>query len=63
MQRAKLDNAGLVWDFIQRLDEAVTVIAYDLQLTAESADGQQHVEYTGALDAGYTASTMKAAAD
>ena len=31
--------------------------------TTESTDGLQHVEYTGALDAGYTASTMKAAAD
>ena len=62
-QRAKLDDAGAVWDFIQRLDEAATVIAFDLQLTAESTDGLQHVEYSGALDAGYTASTMKAAAD
>ena len=63
MQRAKLDDAGAVWDFIQRLDEAATVVAFDLQLTAESTDGLQHVEYSGALDAGYTASTMKAAAD
>ena len=62
-QRAKLDDAGAVWDFIQRLDEAATVIAFDLQLTAESADGLQHVEYSGALDSGYTASAMKAAAD
>ena len=62
-QRAKLDDAGAVWDFIQRLDEAATVIAFDLQLTAESTDGLQHVEYSGALDAGYTASAMKAAAD
>ena len=52
-----------MWDFIQRLDEAATVITFDLQLTAESADGLQHVEYSGALDAGYTASAMKAAAD
>ena len=62
-QRAKLDDAGAVWDFIQRLDEAATVIAFDLQLTAESTDGLQHVEYSGALDAGYTASAMKSAAD
>ncbi|MFM2058718.1 MAG: hypothetical protein RLY71_3103 [Pseudomonadota bacterium] len=62
-QRAKLDDAGAVWDFIQRLDEATTVIAFDLQLTAESADGLQHIEYSGALDAGYTAASLKAAAD
>ncbi|WP_179636328.1 DUF499 domain-containing protein [Sphaerotilus montanus] len=63
IQRTKLDDAGAVWDFIQRLDEATTVIAYDLQLTAESNDGLQHIEYSGALDAGYTAASMKAAAD
>lgn len=63
MQRAKLDDAGAVWDFIQRLDEAATVIAYDLVLTAEGAEGQQHVEFSGTVDAGYTASHMKDAAD
>ena len=52
-----------MWDFIQRLDEAATVVAFDLQLTAESTDGLQHVEYSGALDAGYTAASMKTAAD
>jgi hypothetical protein len=62
-QRTKLDDAGAVWDFIQRLDEGATVIAYDLQLTAESNDGLQHVEYSGALEGGYTASVMRAAAD
>ena len=62
-QRAKLDDAGAVWDFIQRLAEAATVVAFDLQLTAESIDGLQHVEYSGALDAGYTAASMKTAAD
>lgn len=62
-QRAKLDDAGAVWDFIQRLDEAATVIAHDLQLTAESEDGLQHVEYSGALDSGYSAASLKQAAD
>ena len=62
-QRAKLDDAGAVWDFIHRLDEAATVIAYDLVLTAESSDGLQHVEFSGALDAGYTAASVQSAAD
>lgn len=62
-QRAKLDDAGAVWDFIQRLDEAATVIAHDLQLSAESGDGLQHVEYSGALDSGYSAASLKQAAD
>lgn len=62
-QRSKLDDSGAVWDFIRRLDEAATVIAYDLELTAESADGLQHVDYFGALESGYTAAGIKAAAD
>jgi hypothetical protein len=62
-QRVKLDDSTAVWDFIQRLDEAATVIAHDLQLTAESADGLQHIEYSGALDSGYTAASIKATAD
>ena len=63
MQRAKLDDTGSVWDFIQRLDEAATVVASDVELTAESADGLQHVEYSGAADGGYAAASLKADAD
>jgi hypothetical protein len=62
-QRIKLDDSGAVWDFVQRLDELATVVAYDLELTAESGDGLQHIEYSGAIDAGYTAVSMKTAAD
>ena len=62
-QRIKLDDAGAVWDFIQRLDEMATVVAFDLALTAESSDGLQHVEYAGAVEAGYTAPSMKDSAD
>jgi hypothetical protein len=62
-QRAKFDDSGAVWDFISRLNEAATVIAYDLELTAESADGLQHVDYFGALESGYTAASINAAAD
>ena len=62
-QRVKLDDSGAVWDFVQRLDELATVVAYDLELTAESSDGLQHVEYSGAVDAGYTATSIKASAD
>lgn len=62
-QRAKLDDTGAVWDFIQRLDEAMTVVAYDVELTAESADGLQHVEYSGAVDDGYASETLKSNAD
>ena len=40
-----------------------TVVAFDLALTAESSDGLQHVEYAGAVEAGYTAPSMKDSAD
>lgn len=62
-QRTKLDDAGAVWDFVQRLDEATTVVAFDVELTAESTDGLQHVEYSGALDGGYTAAQLRAGAE
>jgi hypothetical protein len=66
-QQTKLDDAGAVWDFLQRLSavsgEGVTVYAHDISLTAESDDGQQNVEYSGALEAGYDAVAAKAVAE
>ena len=62
-QQTKLDDAGAVWDFFQRLGAASDVIAHDISLTAESADGQQNIEYSGALDAGYDAAAAKSAAE
>ena len=62
-QRTKLDDAGAVWNFVQRLDEATTVVAFDVELTAESTDGLQHVEYSGALDGGYTAAQLRVSAE
>lgn len=52
-QQTKLDDAGAVWDFLQRMELAVGVSAYDISLTAESTDGQQNVEYSGALEGGW----------
>ena len=62
-QRVRLDDAGMVWDFIQRLESAGGVVAHDIGLTAENADGSQHVEYSGAVDVGYSAACIKASAD
>lgn len=62
-QQTKLDDAGLVWDFLQRLESAVGVSAFDIGLTAESADGQQNVEYSGAVEGGYAASAVKTVAE
>jgi hypothetical protein len=62
-QQTKLDDSGAVWDFIPRMEKAIGVTAYDISLTAESSDGQQNVEYSGALDGGYDAVALKAVAE
>ena len=59
----KIDDSGGVWDFLKRLEDATNVLAYDIQLTAESDDGFQHVEYSGAIETGYDAASIKATAD
>lgn len=61
--RLKLDEAGMVWDFIQKLSAAENVTAYDIGLTVESSDGQQHVEFSAANDSGYRADALKSFAD
>jgi hypothetical protein len=61
--RLKLDEAGMVWDFIQKLSAAENVTAYDIGLTVESSDGQQHVEFSAANDSGYRAEALKGFAD
>ena len=62
-QQTKLDDAGAVWDFLQRLELASGVVAHDISLTAESTDGQQNVEYSGALEGGYAAAAVKTVAE
>ncbi len=62
-QVAKLDDSGAVWDFIQRLEKASSVRAHDLSVTAESADGEQNVDYSGSVERGYDATDVRALAD
>ena len=62
-QQERLDDAGTVWNFLQRLEGAAGVVAHDISLTAESADGQENVEYSGALEGGYDASAAKSIAE
>jgi len=62
-QQKKLDDSGAVWDFIQRLETATGVSAYDISLTADSGDGQQNVEYSGALEGGYDSAALKDVAE
>lgn len=61
--RVRLDDAAAVWDFIQRLGAAASVMAHDVGLTAESEDGLQHVEYSGAVDSGYNAASIETSAN
>jgi len=61
-QQTKLDDSGATWDFIQRLEKTAGVSAYDIGLTAESDDRRQNVEYSGALDGGYDAASLKSIA-
>jgi Protein of unknown function (DUF499)/Chitobiase/beta-hexosaminidase C-terminal domain len=63
IQQTKLDDSGVVWDFIVRLEGTLGVSAYDVSLTAESTDGQQNVEYSGALAGGYDAAALKSVAE
>jgi len=62
-QQTKFDDSGAAWDFIQRLENAVGVTAYDIGLTAESSDGRQNVEYSGVLEGGYDAAALKSVAE
>lgn len=61
--RGRFDEAGQVWDFIQRITTAGNVTAYDIDLTAESSDGQQHIEFSGAVEGGYDGPALKVVAD
>lgn len=58
----KLDDSSDVWSFIERVEEKPGVLAFDIQFTAQSEDGCQHVEYTGAIEVGFNAAGLKSAA-
>jgi hypothetical protein len=58
----KLDDSGAVWDLITRLEQTVGVMAYDIQLSATSSNGEQIVDYTGSLASGYSGAEIKAVA-
>lgn len=62
-QQAKLDDSTAVWEWMQRLENAAGVTAFDLSLTAESSDRLQNVEYSGTLGSGYDAAAVKAVAE
>ena len=59
----KLDDSGAVWDFIGRLEKTKQAIAYDINLIAESEDGDVVLDYAGSQPEGYTAEAIKALAE
>ncbi len=62
-QKSRLDDSTAVWEWIGRLEKAGNVQAFDISLTAESAEGTQNVEYSGALAGGYGAAALKDVAE
>lgn len=62
-QSIKIDDSGAVWDLIGKLEKADNIMVFDISLTAESEDGAQNVEYSGALVAGYGAAALKDVAE
>jgi hypothetical protein len=62
-RHTKLDDSGALWDFIQNLEKVSSACVYDISLTADSADGQQNLEYSGALDGGYGPAALQSVAN
>jgi len=62
-QQTRFDDAGAVWDLIGRLEKVSGVVAFDINVTAESTDGRQNLEYTGAIEGGYGAAALKTMAE
>lgn len=62
-QQQRLDDASMVWDFLQYLERDSRTVAHDISLTAESHDGMQNLEYSGALESGYDAAAAKSVAE
>jgi hypothetical protein len=59
IKATKRDDTAGVWDFIARLEQTPATTSFDISLVAESADGFQIVDYSGALESGYTAAQLK----
>lgn len=62
-KQTKLDDPGAVWDTIQRLEKEAGVTAFDIGLTAESSDRQQHVDFSGSMESGYDGVALKSVAE
>ena len=61
--KTRRDDAGAVWDFIHKMEEAGAITAYDVDLSAQNQGGQQQLDFSGAIDEGYNADAIKKIAD
>ena len=59
----RLDDTGAVWNFVEQMGENPGMRVNEISLTAESADGLQHVEFIGSPDSGYDAQELRSLAD
>jgi len=62
-QPTRLDDSTATWDFIRNLEGSTGAVASDLGITAESADGNHVLDFSGARDEGYDAAAVKSYAD
>lgn len=62
IDQTKLDDAGAVWNFLTELQKIPGATAHSVNLTADSGDGHQNLEYTGAVDSGYRAEALRTVA-
>ncbi|MCY4173285.1 MAG: DUF499 domain-containing protein [Cyanobacteria bacterium MAG CAR3_bin_5] len=59
-KQTKLDDSGSVWDLLSRLEQNPGVTTYDVHISAQSSNGEQIVDYAGALASGYGGPELKA---
>lgn len=57
--KCKLDDSGSVWEFIGKLQAT----AFDINITAESEDGDIVLDYAGSPEDGYTVEAIKELAE
>jgi hypothetical protein len=62
-KQTKLDDTAAVWEFVDRLAKNPGVLALDVGITAESPSGNEHVDYSGAVEEGYTAEILTRSAN
>jgi len=61
--QSKLDDPGAVWEFIEKLRPYAGAAASGINISLESADGHQVLDYSDSIADGYTSEALKAMVD